>query len=62
MKARIRFAMDICIEGDDMTDIRRQWEGTPLDELCAKGDFVEIETVEDAGTYKDLTEEFDKEY
>ena len=62
MEVRFRFAMEVFIEGDDMADVKRQWEETPINELCAKGDFVEIEAIEDANTYKDLTEEFDDEY
>lgn len=61
MKVRIAFRADVIIEGEDMTDVRRQWEQMDLFSAEAESSnvcFLDIDCVEDADTYNDLEREF----
>ena len=65
MVARITFRSEIYIEADTMDDIVEAWERIPLWSQEADShnvDFVEVVSVEDANTYKDLTNEFNEFY
>lgn len=63
MKVRISFRSEIVVEGDTIEQVREKWEMMPLysDEAHHHGiEFVEIDSVEDANTYKDLRHEFEQ--
>lgn len=63
MKVRIRFSSEIYIEGKDIADISDKWGAIELFSDEAKrhsADYIEIESVEDADTYADVTDEWDE--
>ena len=65
MRVRIKFDADIVIEGNDMTEVRENWEQLPLftqNTIDCGVEFGEILLIEDADTYKDLVREFDESY
>ena len=60
-KVRIRFAADICVEGEDMKEVVSKWRSIPLftEEAISSGaDFLEVEAVDDCDTGEDLSTEF----
>jgi len=65
MIARITFRSEVYVEGDNIEDIARKWEGMELYSAEAnKGmvslspaEFVELDKVEDEN-YNDITDEF----
>ena len=65
MVARITFRSEVYVEGDNIEDIARKWEGMELYSTEAnKGmaspiEFVELDKVEDEG-YNDITSEFNQ--
>jgi hypothetical protein len=65
MRVRIKFDADIVIEGNDMTEVRENWEQLPLftqNAIDCGVEFGEILLIENADTYKDLVREFDESY
>ena len=63
MKVRITFRSEIVLEGNDLEDVANKWSGIPLfsDEATANGaEFIELVSVEDADTCKDLMVELNK--
>ena len=57
MEVRITFRSEIYIEGDNLKDIKEKWESLPLysqDAEKADADFIELISVEDANTHKNL--------
>lgn len=65
MEVRIKFDADIVITGDTMEQVRSKFENMPLWSEEAKAcsvEFSEIQLIEDADTYKDLTDEYDSCY
>ena len=57
MEVRITFRSEIYIEGDNLKDIKEKWESIPLysqDAEKADADFIELISVEDADTHKNL--------
>ena len=62
MVARITFRSEIYIESENLEQIARKWEGIDLfSEEANKCSACEIEvvSVEDGETYKDIKDEFD---
>lgn len=55
MEIRLCFRGEIYIEGTDLTDCMRNFQNMDSDEFRKNFDFVEIDSVEDAETYDDLT-------
>lgn len=65
MRVRIKFDADIVIEGNNMTEVRENWEQLPLftqNAIDCGVEFGEIFLIEDADTYEDLAREFDESY
>jgi len=63
MRVRFKFDADIVIEGDNMTEVRENWEQLPLftqNAVDCGVEFGEIILIEDADTYEDLTHEFNE--
>ena len=61
MEVGIRFSSEVYISGENLAEIKRKWEDLPLfsqDALDVNADYVELECVEDADDYTDLTSEF----
>ena len=61
MKVRISFRSDILIEGETMSDVRRKWENIELFSADAEASdvcFLDIDCIEDAETYEELSDEF----
>ena len=57
MEVRITFRSEIYIEGNNLKDIKEKWESLPLysqDAEKADADFIELMSVEDADTHKNL--------
>ena len=57
MEVRITFRSEVYIEGDNLRDIKEKWESLPLysqDAEKADADFIELISVEDADTHKNL--------
>lgn len=50
---RITYRMEITVTGTDADDIRRAWENTDIH----RGEFIEVVSVEDAETLKDISSE-----
>jgi hypothetical protein len=66
MEVRFTFRGEVYVSGDTMEEIKEKWESFPLFSDVAleeyDADFVELETVEDAETYKDLMNDFVQTY
>ena len=67
MEVRITYRNEIYIQGDTLEDIKRTWESINLDDVGHEEDvtdygFVDIISIEDANSYKDLMPEFDSLY
>ena len=64
MEIRIKFSAEVYIKGDDMNEIKSKFEDMPLFSADAIEDcgaeFGEILLVEDAETYKDMMNEYNK--
>ena len=63
MRVRFKFDADIVIEGDNMTEVRENWEQLPLftqNAVDCGVEFGEIILIEDADTYEDLVHEFNE--
>ena len=62
MEVRIKFSADIYIKGENMEEVRNKWESFPIFSPDALEDgfveFGDILAIEDAETYKDLSNEF----
>lgn len=62
MELRITFRSEIYIEGETMQDCINKWNETQLyfpDNGCS---FIEVNTIEDANTFEDKTNEWDELY
>ena len=63
-EVRIKFSASFYIYGKSMKEIREKWENCPLFSADALQDFSpefdERLLVEDANTYEDVSEEFDR--
>lgn len=63
-KVRITFKCEVYLEGEDMADVKEQWEDLPVftaDALeDAYAEILDVESVEDADTHEDLKDEFDE--
>lgn len=64
MKVRFKFSADIYIEGKDMSEVREKFVCMPLFSsdalLNGNAEFNELLLVEDAETYNDLMEEYQR--
>lgn len=62
MEARITFRSEVFIKGNNLDEIRDKWEELPLFSAEAleeaHADYIELISVEDSKTYKDLMSEF----
>lgn len=58
MQVRVTFKSEVYIEGENLDEIREKWEEMNLHTEESKAEFVELEKVEDAEDYSDLTDEF----
>lgn len=62
MQVRISFRSEVVVEGDTIEQVCEKWQMMPLysDEAYQHGiEFIEVDAVEDAETYKDLKHEFE---
>ncbi len=59
MKARITYRMETTIEGNDLEEIMQEWAGRNLDP-SGNSEFVELVSVNDAETNKDLSPYLDE--
>lgn len=50
-KVRVLYTMAMYIEGEDLNECREKWEESNL----ADGEFVELNAVEDADTYDEIS-------
>lgn len=65
MIARITFRSEVYVEGDNIEDIAKEWEGMKLYSAkvnkgmvsLSPAEFVELDSVEDEN-YNDITDEF----
>ena len=66
MKVAFKFDAYVYLEGKNMAEIKEKFENMPLfsEEALKEGhaEFCELFLVEDAETYKDLMDEYDKAY
>ncbi len=62
MEVRITFRSEIVVEGNDLEDVKQKFEGLNLCTKEGNGNFVELVSVEDNDTYRDLMEEWDELY
>lgn len=63
MEVRIKFSADIYVKGESIKEIREKFESMPLFTVEALDNFAEYgETllIEDAETYQDLSDEWNK--
>lgn len=64
VKVRITFRSEVYIEGEDMAEVKENWENLPLFSADALEDafaeVLEVQTIEDTETHKDLKKEFDE--
>ena len=64
MEVRFKFSADIYLKGKNMAEIREKFENMPLFSAEAlengSAEFNELLLVEDANTYKDLMDEYNK--
>ena len=51
MEVRVLYTMEMYIEGKDLNECREKWEESNL----ADGEFVELNAVEDADTYAEIS-------
>lgn len=51
MEVRVLYTMEMYIEGKDLNECREKWEQSNL----ADGEFVELNAVEDADTYNEIS-------
>lgn len=64
MTARITFRSEIYISGDSIREIREKWEAMPIfcvDALDEGAEIIEVCSVEDAETFKDIDLDADEE-
>lgn len=54
MQVRITYRLETYIEGENIEEIRSKFEKSSMGD----GDFIEIVSVEDAETFKDISEKF----
>ena len=63
---RITFRSEVIIQAESIEEAKHKWEACELysdqakKDLCA--DFIEIDSIEDADTYDDLTDKWDETY
>lgn len=62
MELRITFRSEIYIEGETMQDCIDKWGKMSDEDIYNKSSFVEINSIEDAGTFEDKTTEWDELY
>lgn len=61
MKVRITFRSEVYLEGDNLDDIRKEWENLDLyseDALKHSADFVELVSADDEDSGNDLVDMF----
>lgn len=51
MEVRVLYTMEMYVEGKDLNECREKWEQSNL----ADGEFVELNAVEDADTYNEIS-------
>ena len=59
MKVRITYRNEVFIEGKDLKEIKRIFDKINVEPEGSK--FVEVSSVEEVGSYKDLKKEFERE-
>ena len=61
VEVRIKFSADLYIEGNTIEEVREKWENMPLfspdAEKCG-AEYCETLLIEDAETFKDLSDKF----
>lgn len=62
MEARITYRSEIIVKGDNLAEIKQKFESMNLTSKEGNGQFVEMVSVEDYDTYRDITEEWDELY
>lgn len=62
MKVRVTYRMETYIEADTIAEARDKFEESPMNEYGLWSDFVELVSVEDAETHKDLLNEWDNAF
>lgn len=64
MTARITFRSEIYISGDSISEIREKWEEMPIfcvDALDEGAEIIEVCSVEDAETFKEIDLDADED-
>ena len=64
MEARITFRSEIYISGDSISEIREKWEAMPIfcvDALDEGAQIIEVCSVEDADTHKEIDLDADED-
>lgn len=59
MRIRLTYRVEACIEGESIDEIRRKWHQqmpVPEDNDGISFDFVEMNSIEDGDTFKDMTD------
>ena len=66
MEIRITYRSEVYLKGENLAEIKEKWENLNLDPISKDSTegfgFVEIVSVEDADTYKDLESEFENAF
>ena len=62
MEARITYRSEIIVKGDNLAEIKQKFESMNLTSKEGNGQFVEMVSVEDYDTYRDITDEWDELY
>lgn len=60
MEARITYRSEIIVKGDNLAEIKQKFESMNLTSKEGNGQFVEMVSVEDYDTYRDITEEWNE--
>ena len=62
MEARITYRSEIIVKGDNLAEIKQKFESMNLTSKEGNGQFVEMVSVEDYDTYRDIMDEWDELY
>lgn len=62
MEARITYRSEIIVKGDNLAEIKQKFESMNLTSKEGNGQFVEMVSVEDYDTYRDIMDEWDDLY
>lgn len=60
MEARITYRSEIIVKGDNLAEIKQKFESMNLTSKEGNGKFVEMVSVEDYDTYRDIMDEWNE--